>query len=171
MKTVKIIVIILVVLTFVFFGTGLVIKESNYSVEVNINKPLEETFQIFNNQKLMTQWVPQITNVETIKENPGVIGSEYRITMDNNGQVVTMKEKVLAFVENQKVTQYFDQEGVLKTNDYTFASEGNQTKIVLNATYQGESYILNCIFPYFKGTFKGLDQTNLDNFKQFAEKQ
>jgi uncharacterized membrane protein len=171
MKTVKFIVVLLVLLSIVFFGTGLVIKESNYSVEVSINKPLEETFQIFNNQELMTQWVPQITQVEAIKENPGMIGSEYRITMDNNGQAVTMKEKVLAFVENEKVTQYFDQEGVLKTNDYTFTADGNQTKIVLNATYQGESYILNCVFPYFKGTFKGLDETNLENFKQFAEKQ
>jgi uncharacterized membrane protein len=171
MKIVKIIVIFLVVLSFIFFGTGLVIKENNYSVEISINKPLEETFQLFNNQELMTQWVPQVTKVETIKENPGIIGSEYRITIDNNGETITMKEKVLAFVENQKVTQYFDQENVLKTNDYVFATEGSQTKIVLNATYQAESYILNCVFPYFKGTFKGVDQTNLDNFKTFAEKQ
>ena len=171
MKTVKIILIFLVVLTVIFFGTGLVIKESSYSVEISVNKPVEETFKIFNNQELMAQWFPHITKVEAIKENPGVIGSEYRITMDNAGQVVTMKERVLAYVENQKVTQYFDQEGVLKTNEYTFTADGNKTKIVLNASYQGESYILNCIFPYFKGTFKGIDQTSLDKFKEFVEKQ
>lgn len=171
MKAVKITLGLVLLLSLAFFGTGLVIKESNYSVEVNVNKSLSETFKIFNNQALMTQWVPEITKVETIQENPGKVGSEYRITMDNNGEVITMKEKVLAFVENQKVTQYFDQEGVLKTNDFTFESEGNQTKIVLNATYEGETYILNCVFPYFKGTFKELDRTQLDNFKAFAEKQ
>lgn len=171
MRAVKIIVGLILVLSLAFFGTGLVIKENNYSVEVNINKPLPETFKIFCNQKLMTQWVPEVTKVEIIQENPGRIGSEYRITMDNNGEIVTMKEKVLAFVENQKITQFFDQEGVLKTNDFTFQSEGNQTKIVLNATYEGETYILNCVFPYFKGTFKNLDQTQLENFKAFAEKR
>ena len=77
----------------------------------------------------------------------------------------------MAFNQDEKVTLYFDAEGVLKTDDYVFSSNGNKTKITLNVTYQGESYILNCIFPYFKGTFKGVDKKYLDNFKAFAEKQ
>lgn len=170
MKTVKIVLTILVVLTVVFFGTGLIVKESTYTVEIDINKPLSETFQKFNDQKTITQWIPEITNIESIEEKLGVTGSQYRITMENDGQVMTKKEKILAFVKNQKVTQYFDAEGVIKTDDYTFTSNGQNTKVVLNASYQGKSYILSCIFPYFKGAFKGIDEKNLSSFKAFAEK-
>lgn len=171
MKTVKVVLTILIVLTVLFLGTGLVIKENKYSAEIQVNKPLSETFQLFNDQKTISQWIPEITNIEAIQEKPGYVGSEYRITMNNNGEMVTMKEKVLAFVEDQKVTLYFDAEGVLKTDDYTFTSDGNITTVRLNATYQAESYIVGCMLPLFKGTFKGVDKKSLENFKAFAEKQ
>ncbi|MFD2566026.1 SRPBCC family protein [Pseudotenacibaculum haliotis] len=171
MKVVKVILIILVVLTLIFFGTGLVVKENNYSLEVEVNKPISETFRLFNDQSKTKEWIPEFQKVEVINEKPGVTGSEYRITVDNNGQTITMKEKVLAYVENEKVTFYVDSESVLKTNDYSFTSEGGKTKIKLDVTYQGESYILSCVFPYFKGTFKGIDEGYLQNFKAFAEKQ
>ena len=171
MKVVKVILIVLVVLTLIFFGTGLVVKESNYSLEIEVDKPISETFRLFNDQSTTKEWIPEFQKIEVINEKPGVTGSEYRITVDNNGQMISMKEKVLAYVENEKVTLYVDSESVLKTNDYSFTSEGGKTKIKLDVTYQGESYILNCVFPYFKGTFKGIDEGYLQNFKAFAEKQ
>ena len=58
MKTVKIIITFLVILTVVFFGTGLIIKESSYSTKITINKPLEETFKMFNDTETITKWNP-----------------------------------------------------------------------------------------------------------------
>ena len=171
MKTVKVILTILVILSVLFLGTGLVIKENKYSTEITINKPLSETFKLFNDQESIRQWIPEIQKFEAIVEKPGVTGSEFRITMDNNGETVTMKEKVLAYVEDEKVTLYFDAEQVLKTDDYTFISDGESTKIQLNVTFQAESYIMSCMFPYFKGAFKSVDEKYLNNFKAFAEKQ
>ena len=171
MKTVKVILTILLVLSVLFLGTGLVVKENKYSTEIQVNKPLSETFQMFNNQESIGQWIPEITKVETIEERPGLVGSEFRITMDNNGEIMTMKEKVLAYVENKKVTFYFDAEGVLKTDDYTFSSNGNSTTIKLDVSFQAETYILSCMFPYFKGTFKGVDEKYLNNFKNYIENQ
>jgi len=171
MKAVKIILYILIVVTIIFFGTGLIVKESTYKVEITVNKSLSETFKLFNDLSKVKQWIPEFQSIDTIVEKPNKVGSEYRITVDNNGQSVTMKEKVLAYINNEKVTLYFDAEGVLKTDDYTFNSDGSATKIVLNSTYQGESYILSCIFPYFKGTFRGVDEKYLNNFKAYAEKQ
>ena len=171
MKTVKVIMTILVVLSVLFLGTGLVIKENKYSTEIEVNKPLSETFQVFSDQENIGQWIPEITKVETIDKKPGLVGSEYRITMDNEGQIMTMKEKVLAYVQDKKVTFYFDAESVLKTDDYTFSSDGNTTTIKLDVSFQAETYILSCMFPYFKGTFKGLDEKYLDNFKNYIENQ
>jgi len=170
MKTVKVILTILVVLSVLFLGTGLVIKENKYSTEIKINKPLSETFQIFNDQESISEWIPEITKVETIEEKPGFVGSEYRITIDNQGQIMTKKEKILAYIEDQKVTFHFDAENVLKTDDYTFSSDGNSTTIKLDVSFQAETYLLSCVFPYFKGTFKGLDEQYLSNFKAFVEK-
>ncbi len=171
MKAVKIILTFLVILTVLFFGTGLVVKESNYSVEVNVNKSLSETFTKFNDQSTIQEWVPEFKSFEAVDVKEGITGSIYNITVDNKGVDLMIKEKVLAYVENEKVALYFDMEGVLKTDDYTFKSDGTTTTIVLNSSYQAESYIYGCILPYLKGTFKELSQENLNNFKTFIEKQ
>lgn len=170
MKVVKIVLGILIVISLAFFCTGLIIKENQYSYEITINKPLESTFELFNDQEKVNEWIPEITKIESINSKPGKVGSEYRVTMENEGVILSKKEKILAFVKNKKVTYYFNAEGVYKTDDYTFESDDNKTIISLQATYTGKSYLMNCVLPYFKGVFKDVDVRNLNSFKAYAEK-
>ena len=132
MKTVKIIITFLIILTVLFFGTGLVIKDSSYTSQITIHKPLEETFTMFTD--------------------------------------VIIKEKVLAYVKNEKITLFIDRDGVIERDDYTFTRDGSHTLINLNSSYQAKSYILGCVLPYFKSKFKKIDEVSLTNFKTFAEK-
>ncbi len=171
MKTVKIVLGILIVITVAFFCTGLVVKENKYTCEITINKPVAETFQLFSDQSLVKEWIPEITSIESIDMKPGMVGSEYRVMMDNEGIVLSKKEKILAYVKDEKVTYYYDAEAVFKTDDFSFSSNGQTTTITLESAYSGKSYLLSCVFPYFKGTFKDVDVENLANFKEFAEKQ
>ena len=171
MKTIKTILTILIIVTLLFFGTGMVVKENNYTSEVIVNKSLSETFRLFNNRDRIMLWCPEIKKIETIEEKPDFTGSKYRITMDNNGEMMTSKEKILAYVKDQKVTLFFDAEQVLKTYNYTFTRQGNSTKILLEASVQTETYMLSCVFPYIKGKFRKVDEQYLSNFKAFAEKQ
>lgn len=171
MKAVKIILSIVVVLSVAFFATGLIIKETNYTAEIEVDKPLSETFALFNDMSKIKQWVPEYQSVEVVNKNSGITGSVYNIVVEHNGQKVVVKEKILAYVEDEKVTLFLDREGVTETDDYTFKSDGLKTTITLNASYQSKSYILGCILPYFKRTFKGIDKQYLTNFKAFAEKQ
>ena len=80
-----------------------------------------------------------------------------------------MTEKVMAYVPNEKVTLFFDAENMLKTNDYLFSEKNGVTTITLNSSCKSESYIMACMFPYFKSVFKEQDQSYLNNFKAFAE--
>lgn len=171
MKTVKIIVIFLVILTVIFLGTGLVVKENSYELEITVNKPLEQTFASFNDMSSVKQWIPEYQSIEAVDKKSEITGSVYNIVVENKGQKVIVKEKILAYVPDEKVTLFFDREGVAETDEYTFKSDGSKTIITLNSSYQAKSYILGCVLPYFEGTFKGLDETNLNNFKEFIEKQ
>lgn len=170
MKTVKAIVVFLVILTVIFFGTGLVIKDSSYSVEITVDKSLEETFAQFNDMSKIKQWIPEYQSIETVDKKSGITGSVYNIIVENKGQKITVKEKVLAYVENEKVTLFFDRDGVAQTDDYTFKKDGTKTIITLNSSYQAKSYILGCVLPYFKGNFRSLHETSLNSFKKFIEK-
>lgn len=171
MKTVKIIIGIISVLSIIFFATGLVVKETTYTAEVAIDKQVEEVFTAFNKKGNIKNWIPEVKSVEVLNENLGKTGNVYKMVVENQGQEITMTEKVMAYVPNEKVTLFFDAENMLKTDDYTFTDKNGTTLLKLKASCQSDSYIMACLFPYFKGTFQTQDQSYLNNFKEFIEKQ
>lgn len=169
MKTIKIILGTITALVLVFFATGLLVKETNYKAQVSVNESLTEVFTTFNNTENVKNWVPEIKTVETINENVGKTGSSYKIVLDNQGQEITMTEKVVAYVPNEKVTLFFDAENMLKKDDYVFTENNGVTTITLNSSCRSDSYIMACMFPYFKSTFQDQDQAYLNNFKTYIE--
>lgn len=169
MKTIKIILIIITFFVVGFLITGLVIKETNYTAQVSVNKPLKEVFKTFNNSENIKNWIPEIKSVDIVNENLAKTGSVYKIVLDNKGEEITMTQKIIAFVENEKVTLFFDAENMLKRDDYIFTEKAGNTIITLNSSCQSETYIMSCMFPYFKGTFQKQDQAYLNNFKTFIE--
>ena len=139
-------------------------------VQVSVNKPVEEVFLAFNKKGNIKNWIPEVKSVEVLNENIAKTGSTYKVVVENQGEEITMTEKVIAYIPNEKITLFFDAENMLKTDDYTFNEKNGVTTINLNASCQSDSYIMACMFPYFKGTFKAQDQSYLDNFKAFVER-
>ncbi|NVJ89004.1 MAG: SRPBCC family protein [Flavobacteriaceae bacterium] len=169
MKAIKIILGFITVIVLVFFATGVIVKETNYEASVSINKPIETVFREFNNMNSKQQWMPEIKSIDTIQSNYVKTGSIYKIVIDNNGEDINMTEKVMVFIPNEKVTLFYNAENILKTNDFIFLEEGNKTTIKLNASCTSDSYVMSCLFPYFKSTLEGQDQQYLNNFKALLE--
>ena len=169
MKTVKIVITFLIILTVLFFGTGLIIKESSYTSKIIINESLEKTFSTFTDLSAKTQWNPEYNAIEVIELKPGITGSIYNIKVLHNNQTTIIREKVLAYVKNEKITLFIDKDGVVERDDYTFSSDGSQTVINLSSSYQAKSYLLSCVLPFYKFKFKKIDEVFLNNFKRFLE--
>ena len=169
MKTVKIVITFLIILTVLFFGTGLIIKESSYTSKIIINEPLEKTFSTFTDLSAKTQWNPEYNAIEVVELKPGITGSIYNIKVVHNNQTTIIREKVLAYVKNEKITLFIDKDGVVERDDYTFSSDGSQTVINLSSSYQAKSYLLSCVLPFYKFKFKKIDEVFLNNFKRFLE--
>lgn len=170
MKTVKAIVVLITILVAVFFSIGLFVKETVYTTQISVNKPVEDVFAIFNDFEKKSNWIPEFKSVEYIEKKEGKVGSTYKIVLEKNGQKIIMKEKVLAFVPNEKITLNYGVEGMLKMNDYNFKAEGEVTTITQKSTCKSDGYIMSCIFPFFKSKFKEQDQLYLNNFKSYIDK-
>ncbi|MFQ3180655.1 MAG: hypothetical protein ACJA17_000823 [Polaribacter sp.] len=171
MKTIKVILIIISILVLAFLGTGIVIQKTNYSAKVSIEKPIHMVFSNFMKIDSVKNWIPDIKSVKAIHKNPKVIGNTYNIVVLNQGQEIAMTERIMSYVPNEKVTLFFDAENMLKKDDYFFTEENGFTTVTLNASCQSESFLMACMFPYFKGTFQAQDQSYLNNFKTFLEKK
>lgn len=160
---------LLLLLAIIFFVTGLIVKETTYQVSTTINKPIEEVFKVFNDQSKLKEWIPAVKVFEPIEEKEGMVGSTYRMVVDNKGTDFEMKETVTAFEENKRVGLEFAAQGMLKTDDIVFTSDGTSTTITNNASCKGTTYLTKCMFPYLKGAFIKTDKASLDNFKNMIE--
>ena len=169
MKTIKVILIIISTLVVAFLATGLLVQQTNYSATVSIDKPIDEVFSNFMQIDSVKNWIPDIKSVKPVNINPGITGSVYDVVVLNQGQEIAMTEKIMAYVLNEKVTLFYDAENMLKKDDYLFSEENGITTITLNAACQSESFIMACMFPYFRGTFQAQDQSYLNNFKRLLE--
>jgi len=169
MKTIKVILIIISIVVVAFLATGLLVQQTNYSATVSIDKPIDEVFSNFMQIDSVKNWIPDIKSVKPVNINPGITGSVYNVVVLNQGQEIVMTEKIMAYVLNEKVTLFYDAENMLKKDDYLFSEENGITTITLNAACQSESFIIACMFPYFRGTFQAQDQSYLNNFKKFLE--
>jgi|TARA_B110000459_G_scaffold119930_1_gene132202 hypothetical protein len=169
MKTIKVILIIISTLVVAFLATGLLVQQTNYSATVSIDKPIDEVFSNFMQIDSVKNWISDIKSVKPVNINPGITGSVYDVVVLNQGQEIIMTEKIMAYVLNEKVTLFYDAENMLKKDDYLFSEENGITTITLNAACQSESFIMACMFPYFRGTFQAQDQSYLNNFKKFLE--
>ena len=169
MKTIKVILIIISTLVVAFLATGLLVQQTNYSATVSIDKPIDAVFSNFMQIDSVKNWIPDIKSVKPVNINPGITGSVYDVVVLNQGQEIVMTEKIMAYVLNEKVTLFYDAENMLKKDDYLFSEENGITTITLNAACQSESFIMACMFPYFRGTFQAQDQSYLNNFKTFLE--
>lgn len=169
MKRIKIILGIISLIVLVFFATGALKRETSYTVQIQINKPIAQVFDAFTTIENKKQWIPELKSVEIVNENVGKTGSEYQLMIQNQDQKMLISEKIMAYVPNKKVTLFHNAENMLKTNDYVFSESNGLTNITLQATCSSDSYLMSCLFPYFKGTFKNQDLSYLTNFKTFLE--
>ncbi len=170
MKSVKIILGIVIAFTVVFLATGLVVQEVKYTTEIEINKPIDKVFSAFENPEMLKKWIPEIKSIEPLEEKVNKVGSIYKMVIENQGQEIEMQEKITEYILNKKITFHFDSKEMFKIDAYNFIIEGNNTKIIQHSSIQSKSYIMSCLFPYFKGTFKQVSQGYLEKFKKFIEK-
>ncbi len=171
MKTVKIILGIIVVLSLLFFGTGIVIKDINYTSEVAIDASIEKTFELFDNNDNLSKWIPEIKAIKTIKKEEEVIGSTFEVKVENQGKEVVFEEKVLKYEPYKNVKFLFKGGNVHKIDDYTFSLKEGKTHVRLTSKFQTDSFILGCMLPFVKGKLSRQDQQYLENFKNFVEKK
>jgi uncharacterized membrane protein len=168
-KAIKVILIIISIISVGFFATGLIMPETKYQTSIEINKNIDEVFQSFSDIKNSKDWVPELKSVGVRKEVPAKIGSVYELVAMDRGVEIIIIQKITSFENNHSLGISFQANDMNKFNQFSFESKGNTTVITLDATCRSDSYMLSCIFPYFKGFFRDQDDLYLQNFKSYIE--
>ena len=171
MKTLKKSGILLLIIFLAFVALGLFLNKQEYQLETEINRPVEEVFQLFNDHNRLSEWLTEVKSFESITETEDKVGSKYKLMVDNDGKIVELIETLTGYKENETLEIDFTAGWMHKYNHFTFEKSDNGTKIIAKYSIEGTNPFARSLFLFFTKTFQEIDSTNLSRFKTFAEKQ
>jgi len=171
MKALKITGVVILLLILGFLSIGFFSVKQVYQAETEIQRPVNEVFQLFNDHEKISEWIPEVKSFEIIQETPNLVGNTYKMMIENEGELMELRETLTGFKKNKMVKMEFSAGWMNKTNHFTFTKTENGTHILANYTVQGNNPFAKSLFAFFTKMFREIDSKNLYQFKQFVEKQ
>ncbi len=153
-----------------FFALGAFVPEIEYESKGIARGPISEVFAKYNDIENIDEWIPDIKQVNALKETEDKKGSVYEMVIDSDGTEVKMEETVVDWVENSKLALRFETGPMEKYDVFQFLEENGQTIITGKHRVKGTNYFYKCMFALFKGGLGRVDQGYMDNFIAYYEK-
>ena len=97
MKILFIIIGILLTLAAAFFAVGLFFPSVAYQTTVEIDRPLDVSWNYFTDEKNMPDWLPGFESIETLSGKPNEVGSKFLLRINENGSKMEFTETVTEF--------------------------------------------------------------------------
>lgn len=169
MKALKIVLGIVAALVVIFFALGMISPQVTYSTEIEVDKPLDESWAVYTDETKLTEWLEAVESIELQSGNQNEVGSTYLITIDQGGEKMTMTEEITAFQVNELMSMKFDNEAFGQTLDVHFKENEGKTIITTNAVMEGKGMVMRSIFAMMKGTMEDQDLKNMTNLKEVIE--
>ncbi len=170
MKKLLIVLLSLILIAVVIFFAPAILKPTlTHESRVLIGKSREEVWKKFTDSENMGKWIEGFKSIETISGEPKTVGSKYKIVIEEDGNRFEAIETVKEIVENEKFV--FELSGDMLTDDVvvTLVDKGLSTEIIQTETLRAKGFLYKALFYWMHSTLSEKSQSNLNNFKKFAE--
>ncbi|MGD9590312.1 MAG: SRPBCC family protein [Pyrinomonadaceae bacterium] len=140
-----------------------------YTVEVEIEKPVDEVIALFDNVDNMYKWMDGLKSFEHLEGTPGEVGAKSRLKFDMNGRKIEMIETITAKDLPREFTGTYEADGVFNVVSNHFEAIGDsRTRYRSDNEFQFKGFMKIIAF-FMPGAFKKQSMKYLEDFKKFAE--
>jgi uncharacterized membrane protein len=142
-----------------------------YTVEIEINKPIDEVVKLFDNEDNLFKWMEGLQSIEHLTGNPGEKGSTAKMLFKQGKREIEMIETVISLNLPEEFIASYEAKGVYNLAKVSFLPIGDsKTKYVTEQEFQFKGFmkVFGWVMP---GAFKKQTAKYLQKFKEFAEEQ
>lgn len=140
-----------------------------YRTYVEINLPIEEVIQLFDNPDNMKHWQPELISFEPISGDPGQAGAKSRLTYQMGKRKVEMIETITERRLPDHFSGTYEASGVYNQVVNTFEKlSDSKTRWITDNEFKFSGFMKIMAF-FMKGAFKKQTYRYLIQFKEFAE--
>ena len=169
MKYLKYTLGIIALLVIIFLLIGFIKPNISYDCEIMVDKPLEESWNVMQDEEKMSEWLEGFQKVEYVSGTTGNVGAVSNVYFITDGQEMTIKETIMAIKPNESIEMLFESD--FMNMDYTLkmTSFNGKTKINSNTNAKGNGMFSKSIMALIGSSLKTQEETNLTNLKKTIE--
>lgn len=170
MKTVLTVLGILLLVAVLFVLIGVVSPGQKTETKVSVNAPIEHTWDIYNNQELLKEWVPGLKNIRLTSSKGGTVGSEYELTIvDPSGAESTSHQTITSMDRPNRFEIDYQNSMVTGSTSILFESLGDSTLLTAKNEYIGSSILLRSVLHFFAAKITNQTQQQYLDLKTLVE--
>lgn len=142
-----------------------------YTSEIEINKPLEQVIELFDNPDNLSKWMEGLQSFEHISGTPGEVGAKSKLVFKMGKRNMEMIETITVKNLPDEFSGTYEVNGIFNIvkNKFVKLSDTKTKHITENEfILKGFMRIFAFLMP---GAFKKQSMKYLIAFKQFAESQ
>lgn len=141
-----------------------------YSVDIEINKPIDKVVELFNNPANMKEWMEGLISFEHLSGTPGKVGAKSKLKFKTGNREMEMTETVTVRNLPHEFSGIYEAKGVYNIVKNKFVSVSNNKTILTNEQEFQFKGFMKIVAFVMQGAFKKQSLKYMAAFKTFAEK-
>ncbi|WP_371185995.1 SRPBCC family protein [Thalassotalea maritima] len=143
----------------------------NYSVEIDINRPINEVITLFIDSDNLLSWQHNLLGVEVINGEPGKVGTESRLLYNMGNKEVVMTEVITVNQLPDKYCAVYETDNVWNLMENQFIDLGDdKTRWICKNEFKCSGFV-RLMAMLMPSIFKKQSERNQQQFKAFVESQ
>lgn len=141
-----------------------------YSLEIEVNQPLEKVIALLDNPENMKHWQPGLISYELLSKEPRKEGAQMKLQYLLGKTQVEMLETITAYDLPKGISATYETNGVINIQKNLFNPSGQgKTKWTSENEFIFTTFMMKLMGTFMPGMFKKQSRIYLEAFKKFAE--
>lgn len=142
-----------------------------YRCTVEINKPIDEVVEIWNDENNFKHWQDGFDHIELMSGEHNAVGSKSKILIKQGKREIELTETILVSNLPEEKKALYEHIHMTNTQSSQFQDLGEgRTLYISEVEYtKFNGFALNILAKLFPGMFKKQSQKWMNQFKEFAE--
>ena len=143
-----------------------------YTLDIIINKPIDEVIALFDNPDNLKKWQPELVSFESISGEAGQPGAQSKLVYLMGKRKCEMVETIETRNLPDEFTGTYETQGVFNRVENRFKPVGSdQTHWTTHTEFQFTSLGMKLMGFFMKKAFPKQTMQFMQQFKNFAEKE
>lgn len=160
---------IIFILVIIFLLIGFIKPNVTYDCEIIVDKPIEESWKVTQDETKMSEWLEGFQKVEHVSGTPETVGAVTNVYFVTDGQEMVIKETITSIKQNESIEMLFESDFMNMNYKLKMTSINGKTKISSNTNAKGNGMLSKSIMALIGSSLKTQEETNLINLKKTIE--